>query len=388
MPTLLREFERMDNICILATNRGHCLDEALDRRILHKLEFEIPNVAQRAEIWRRHLPPEAPVVGDIDFVTLGEEFEFSGGYIKNAVLTAAATAMCRPKATQRIAQEDLRNAALSQRRNKLSSCSDKLLPTVSLQDVILGPETRMHVDEFLCAARNTRTVMSSWGFGQKASRGNGIVALFSGPPGVGKTLTAEAIAGELGKSLQLVRLDAIVSKFVGDTAKNISSLFRSARDGDALLFIDEADALLGSRLDAGDHHSRYINQEVNVLLSEMELFKGVLVLATNRPGDIDSAFERRIQFHVRFPAPDRDARAAIWRALIPQQAPIASDVNLDELADRFAFSGGAIRNIILKAAYAAAGNGQVITQSMLLAGAARQEPLRQELDIGFGQKEC
>jgi len=383
MPTLLREFERMDSVCILATNRGQVLDEALDRRILHKLEFEIPVAEQRAEIWRRHLPPEAPLAGDIDCCSLADEFEFSGGYIKNAVLAAAAKAMRRADDIPFLTQADLRGAALAQRRNRLSGCADKIVPTVCLRDVILDASTRNAVDEFLCAARNGSTVMSTWGFGRKLSRGKGVVALFSGPSGVGKTMTAEAVAGEMGRALQIVRLDAVVSKYVGDTAKNISALFRGARESDAVLFIDEADALLGSRLPGGDHHARHVNQEVNVLLSEMEMFTGALVLATNRTGDMDPAFERRIQFHVRFTEPDCRARAAIWRALIPPEAPIADDIDFDDLARRYSLTGGVIRNILLRAAYRAAGNGGVITSGALMEAAEMQSPLKDELEIGF-----
>jgi len=196
-------------------------------------------------------------------------------------------------------------------------------------------------------------------------------------------MTAEAIAGELGKALRVVRLDSVVSKYVGETGKNIAGLFRSARGSDTVLFIDEADALFSSRLVSGGHHARYINQEVNVLLAEIETFDGTLILATNRPEDIDPAFERRIPFHVRFPHPDSKARAAIWRATTPAEAPLAEDVDVDALAEMFDCTGGMIRNIALRAAFAAAGNGGVITQGILLEAGKSQIPLTGEREIGF-----
>lgn len=383
MPTLLRELERLDGVCILATNRRQVLDEALDRRILYKLDFEIPTADQREEIWRRHLPEKAPVSADLDLRVLAEEFEFSGGYIKNAVVTAAARAIRRSGDLQKITGDDLRQAALLQRRNRMSAHTDKVIPAITLTDVILDAATRGQVDAFLAASRQVSTVMSAWGFGRKLSRGKGLVALFSGPSGVGKTMTAEAIAGELGKPLQPVRLDTVVSKYVGETGQHLAALFRSAREADAVLFIDEADALFGARLESADHHARYINQEVNVLLTEIERFDGLLILATNRPAGLDSAFERRIPYHVQFHPPDAAARAAIWKKLLPPEAPVDGSLDFNDLARRYPVTGGEIKNIVLRAAYAAATNGGLITQDLMCAAADGRLPLKEKKEIGF-----
>ena len=376
MPTLLRELERLDGICILATNRRQVLDEALDRRIMYKLDFEVPPPEQREEIWRRHLPPQAPLADDIDLKALAEEFDFSGGYIKNAVLTAMTRAVQRQGAERRITQTDLRHAATLQRRNRLTAHADKIQPRVSLADVVVAGDTRDQIAALVAAARQRNTVFSTWGFGKKASRGRGLAALLSGPSGTGKSLTAEAIACELGQNLYPVRMDSLISKYVGETEKHLTAVFAAAKETEAVVFFDEADALFSRRLDGQDHHAHYINQQVNVLLTELEKFDGVVLLATNRPEALDSAFERRIRYHIRFRLPNLASRAELWRKMIPPEAPLDGDVDFGELAEAFAFSGGTIRSVVLRAAFAAANNGRRITRALLHEAAEAETPLR------------
>ncbi len=384
MPTLLRELERLDGICILATNRRHVLDEALDRRILYKLDFEVPPPEQREEIWRKHLPTLAPLSDDIDLKILAEEYEFSGGYIKNAVLTALTRAVQRQGVEQRITQADLRHAAALQRCNRLTAHADKVQPKVSLPDVVLDEGCRSQIEALIAAVRQRSKVFSSWGFGKKASRGRGLAALLSGPSGTGKSMTAEAIAYELGQNLHPVRMDSLISKYVGDTEKNLVAVFAAARDAEAIVFFDEADAMFAGRQDGQDHHARYINQQVNVLLTELEKFDGVVLLATNRPEALDSAFERRIRYHIRFRFPDCEARAALWRKSIPAEAPLDDNVDFEELAETFEFSGGTIRSVVLRAAFSAANDGQRITRDLLFQAAKAEAPLKKEREtVGF-----
>jgi SpoVK/Ycf46/Vps4 family AAA+-type ATPase len=224
---------------------------------------------------------------------------------------------------------DLRNAAILQRRNRLTSHADKVQPKVGLPDVVLAEGCRSQVEALIAAARQRSKVFSSWGFGKKASRGRGLAALLSGPSGTGKSMTAEAIAHELGQNLYPVRMDSIVSKYVGETEKNLAAVFAAAHQTEAIVFFDEADAIFAGRLDGQDHHARYINQQVNVLLTELEKFDGVVLLATNRPEALDTAFERRIRYHIRFGPPDCEARAELWRKSIPAEAPLDADVDFD-----------------------------------------------------------
>ncbi len=385
MPTLLREFEKLDGIVILATNRRHLLDEALERRIMYKLDFELPTPELREEIWRCHLPADAPLATDIDLHALAEEFEFSGGYIKNAVLVAVHRTMQRHGKERRITQADLRAGAGVQRRNRLAMHTDKVIPKVSLNDVVLPDMVKQQVRAITAAARKRSTVFSTWGFGRKLSLGKAITVLFAGESGVGKTMTAEAIAFELGQNLYPVSLPATVSMWVGQTEKNLAAVFAAAREAQAILFFDEADALFSARLEEGNHHAHYINQQVNVLLTEIEKFDGMVILATNRAEAIDQAFERRIRYRISFPKPDAVAREAIWRGLIPPEAPLAAEVDFAILAKDYDFTGGTIKNVVLRAAFAAATNGQVINMADLRQAAEEEEPLQKAAAIGFAR---
>jgi SpoVK/Ycf46/Vps4 family AAA+-type ATPase len=377
MPTLLREFERLDGIAILATNRGQLLDEALERRILFKLDFDIPTPELREQIWRIHLPDAAPIATDIDLALLAEEFEFSGGYIKNAVLVAVNRALSRDGDPE-ITHADLRYGAITQRRNRLARHTDRVIPKVQLADVIADSATTDKLRQVVGAARNAPCIFRSWGFAAKSANGRGISVLLSGASGLGKTLAAEAIAGELGRNLYPVNLAALVSKYVGETEKNLDEIFNAAADSESVLFFDEADSLFATRLDSGSQSAHYINQQINCLLTLMERFAGVVILATNRPDAMDAAFARRLRYHIRFEPPDTPTRERLWRALLPAEAPLAADLRLDELASRYALTGGQIRQATLCAAFAAAADGSSITFERLSAAASEQLPLAPE----------
>jgi|ETNmetMinimDraft_26_1059896.scaffolds.fasta_scaffold11573_2 SpoVK/Ycf46/Vps4 family AAA+-type ATPase len=383
MPTLLREFEKLDGICILATNRKQILDEALERRILYKFDFELPPPELREQIWEVHLPPQIPVEDDINLVELADEFEISGGLIKNAVLLAMHRALNRPASKQILAQEDLRYGARLQRRNSLERQTDKIIPKVYLPDVVLESDVKRQVQELLSAARKRSTVFTQWGFGQKMNLGRALSVVFSGPSGVGKTMTAEAIAGELGQSLYVVNLAAILSKYVGDTEKNLRAVFNDAKEAHAVLFFDEADSLFSSRLDEGSSHAFYINLQVNSLLQEIEKFDGIVILATNRPEAFDDAFERRIRYRIEFSEPGRQARKAIWERMMPKEAPLADDIDFSKLSDGYDFTGGTIKNVVLRSAFAAATNGGSLTQKIIENAAEEESHLGRKPVAGF-----
>jgi len=266
----------------------------------------------------------------------------------------------------------------------LAFTSHKITPKVTLEDVVLDGVTRERVVAFVQAARRRSTVFGSWGFGKKATYGKGLSALFSGPSGTGKTLTAEAVAGELGQVLYPVRMDTVVSKYVGETEKNLAKIFEAARESDAVILFDEADAVFGKRLDEGGHHAHYINQQINVLLSQLERFDGLVLLATNRAESFDEAFERRIRFHIRFNMPDVRARAAIWRRLLPAEAPVDEDVDFDALAKAFEFTGGTIKSVLLRAAFDAAAYGERLSQELLFKSARAECPFApKRAAVGF-----
>jgi SpoVK/Ycf46/Vps4 family AAA+-type ATPase len=220
--------------------------------------------------------------------------------------------------------------------------------------------------------RHRVRVFDDWGFGQKLRIGKGLSALFSGRPGTGKTLAAEVMAASLELDLYAVDLSQVVSKYIGETEKNLSRIFQEAEDSNAILFFDEADALFGKRTEVADAHDRYANVETSYLLQRMEAYGGMVILASNLRENMDDAFLRRIRFVVEFPFPDATQRRAIWQAHFPADAPVADDVDLDLLAERMQVAGGHIKNIVLSAAFFAAANGQVIAMEHVLRGARRE----------------
>jgi len=230
-------------------------------------------------------------------------------------------------------------------------------PTISLDDVVLPPACRDEVGHLIALSRHSDLLLNSWGFAQSYQREGMTTALFSGPPGTGKTITAQAVAHALGRPILIVSYPEMVSKWVGETEKNIARVFGQAAAHDAVLLFDEADAMFHTRVSVSNATDQSFNREVNVLLQEVERFPGVLVLTTNRVDDLDPAFERRISVRVGFPIPDAAAREEIWRRHVPTSAPLADDVDFEALARAFPFAGGHIKNAVLRAAANAAVRG-------------------------------
>lgn len=223
-------------------------------------------------------------------------------------------------------------------------------------DVILPPRTRAALDEALSLVRSHELIFTQWGLGERHSSGLGLAFNFAGPPGTGKTICAEAIATSLGKKLLSVRYAELESMWIGNTPKNVAAVFRMATEEDAVLFFDEADSIASRRATgATQGYQRESNTVVNVLLKELESFNGVVIFATNLAVNFDPAFERRIRTHVLFEMPGVDERENIWRVQIhPEKTPLADDVDFRVLAERYAVSGGDIKNAVLKAATMAA----------------------------------
>jgi SpoVK/Ycf46/Vps4 family AAA+-type ATPase len=215
-------------------------------------------------------------------------------------------------------------------------------------------------------------VYGEWGFDQKLSLGKGLSVLFSGPSGTGKTMAAEIIAGALGLELYKIDLSTVVSKYIGETEKNLSRIFVEAETSNAILFFDEADALFGKRSEVKDSHDRYANIEIGYLLQRMEEYEGVVILATNFRKNMDEAFVRRLQFTVEFPFPNEYDRRKIWEGIWPEDTPRDPALDLDFMARRFEITGGNIRNIALAAAFLAADDGNVVTMNHLLHGTKRE----------------
>jgi hypothetical protein len=244
----------------------------------------------------------------------------------------------------------------------ISALASRARPSRCWEDLVLDPERKARLRQVIIRCRHRRKVFGEWGFSPLPSAG--VVALFSGPPGTGKTLAAEIIAGELGFDLYKVDLAAVVSKWVGETEKNLSAIFDAAEASNAVLFFDEADALFAKRSEVSDAHDRYANIEVAHLLQRLERHNGLVIMATNLATNIDPAFLRRVTVSVDFPMPEEAERRGIWERSLPAGAP-CKDLDIGLLARLFKLSGGSIRNAALTAAFLAADRSGPITMECM-----------------------
>jgi SpoVK/Ycf46/Vps4 family AAA+-type ATPase len=249
----------------------------------------------------------------------------------------------------------------------LSELAQRIEPVAGWQDLVLPDGELATLRQVAAQGRHRALVQEEWGFGATGGRGLGISALFEGESGTGKTLAAEVIAGDLGLDLYRVDLSQVVSKYIGETEKNLRRVFDAAEGGGAVVLFDEADAIFGRRSEVRDSHDRYANIEVGYLLQRMEAFQGIAILTTNFKSAIDPAFVRRLRFVVRFPFPDERMRERMWQQVFPTQAPV-SGLDTAALA-RLSVTGGNIRNIALHAAFLAAADGGLATMAHVLAAA-------------------
>jgi SpoVK/Ycf46/Vps4 family AAA+-type ATPase len=246
----------------------------------------------------------------------------------------------------------------------LSRLAERVEPVFALDDVVLPKDRKDQLDEIVDNVLLSDRVLTDWRFGEQLPYGRGVTALFHGPSGTGKTMAALAVARKLGIQILRIDLSRVVSKYIGDTEKNIDRVFDDAQRSGAALLIDEADALLGKRSEVKDAHDRYANIEVAYLLQRMESFEGLAILTTNLRQNLDAAFLRRLRFIIDFPRPDAEARERIWRRCLPEASRgMLDDAAFKQLARRVELTGGHIRQITLRAAFIAAAAGTKIDLS-------------------------
>ena len=307
-----------------------------------------PTATERLTYWQAHL-------GDLcDPDTLRDvagRFRLAAGQIRLASRAVLADyAPTDPPPTL----ADLLAACRQQTSQMLSHLGQKISPQFNWDDLILPADQMAQLHQLCDQVHYQAQVYESWGFGQKLALGQGLGALFTGEPGTGKTMAAAILAGSLGLELYKVDLSAVVSKYIGETEKNLAQVFAEAEAGHAILFFDEADALFGKRTEVRDSHDRYANLEISYLLQRMESFSGLVILASNLRENLDRAFVRRLRFIVEFPLPDEASRLAIWQGIWPDLELLHEDVDLPLLARHVDVAGGHIRNIALAAAFLAA----------------------------------
>ena len=331
-----------------------------------------PEVAACKRLWDQILAGSSRLADDIDSAALAGAYRLGASGIRDALQAAEHLARWRSLEAWRITAADLAAACRAQSSPRLGALARKIEPKQTWSDIVLPPDTLAQIRELCEQARHRHRVYGEWGFDRKLSLGKGLNALFSGPPGTGKTMAAEVIANELQRDLYRIDLSQVVSKYIGETEKNLHQIFEEAESAHALLFFDEADALFGKRSEVKDAHDRYANIEVGYLLQKMEEYEGIAILATNLSRNVDEAFVRRMRFITDFPFPDEEHRRQIWRIVFPREAPLAEDVDFDRLAREIKLAGGAIKNIALAASFYAAGDGKVVEMRHLWRAARRE----------------
>ncbi len=332
----------------------------------------LPEAEAREVLWKKAVPRKVKLAPGTDLGVLARQYPLSGGAIEGAVRGAVGLARQRSPQRPIVRRQDLIDAARNQLTGKLSVLATRVTTSLSWDDVVLPEESGERVQELIAFARHRKKVFEEWGFGAILPYGRGLSALFHGPPGTGKTMMAGIIAGELGMDLFRVDLSQIVSKYVGETEKNLGRIFDEASQSHSVLLFDEADSLFAKRTEVKSATDRYANLEVNYLLQRMESFEGVTVLTTNFEGGIDDAFKRRLRFRIEFPFPDRKDREVLWRKMIPPSAQVEEGIRFDDLAWDFELSGGHIKNCVLRAAFVAAERGDVIRYEDLRAAGAHE----------------
>ncbi len=367
----LHAIERLPAPLVIASRDPLRMQRRSLRHTVHK-----PTPASQKRLWSTALGTSA---GDAARMSeagnviddLAEQFRLSA----ETIASVGASFQVETGEVLQSGSERLWSACRSLSRPRLEDLAERIFPAVEWDDLILPAMQKETLRQLAEQARLRMTVYETWGFAQRGRRGLGISALFAGVSGTGKTLAAEVLAKELRLDLFRIDLSAVVSKYIGESEKNLKQVFDAAEEGGVLLLFDEADALFGKRAEVKDSHDRYANIEVSYLLQRMESFQGLAVLTTNLKSCLDKAFQRRLRFTVDFPFPGPQEREAIWRRVFPAHAPLGG-LDFSRLA-QLNMTGGSFRNIALNAAFLAAGAGLPILMEHVLR-AAKQEAIKAE----------
>jgi hypothetical protein len=348
------------------------------------IAFEIPDFRTRSARWQIELANLGVAADAKGVETVAGRFRLTTVQIAQAVKTALLNSQWRAalsspgdngsihSALPTPSLDELAAAARIQCGYELASLAYKIEPRYGWGDIVLPADELAQLHEICSQAQYRNVVYEDWGFDRKLSLGKGLNVLFSGPPGTGKTMAAEVIARELRLDLYRIDLPQTISKYIGETEKNLDRIFTAAENSNAILFFDEADALFGKRSEVRDSHDRYANIEISYLLQKMEQYQGISILATNLRQNLDEAFVRRLQAIVEFPFPDEEYRRRIWEGVFPKEAPLGGDVRFDLLAREVRLAGGNIKSMALAAAFYAAAAHDSVRMGHLIQAAHRE----------------
>lgn len=341
--------EHVDFFLLLAERKEEQLSDFRGVKVC----VELPSLSsvEKVRLWE-NFGAGYSLGADVDLKLNGNKYVMTPRGIREALSTAEVLAGSEGRSE--ISQEDIRQAVKQNQTNQLGAYATRINGPFVWDDLILGDDQKRQM-RMVCDQMKYRDVVGEeWGFHRKTPYGRGLSVLFYGPPGTGKTMAAQVMANELGLDLYRIDISQMVSKYIGETQKNISRLFHKAKDINALLFFDEADSLFARRSEAKDSHDRNANAETAHLLQKLEDYEGITVLATNYLNNIDDAFKRRMKFIIHIAFPEPGVRLRLWNSILPEQALCEEELDLDFFAEHFELSGSSIKEIMVNAAYLAA----------------------------------
>ncbi|MCP4216790.1 MAG: ATP-binding protein, partial [bacterium] len=370
-----RALEEYSLVTFLAGEANWKPPPLLTKHFFLEIPLETPSFTVRKRLWDLVLNGRRSTSPGVDSAGMAAKFRFTGGQIFDAARDARKSAKIRSDSNGEIplpTPDDFATGCRAQCNRKLSELARKITPHYIWSDIVLPHDEFQQLSEMCSYVKYRHVVYNDWGFEDKISLGKGLNILFSGPSGTGKTMAAEIVANELKLDFYKIDLSCIVSKYIGETEKNLGKIFKEAETSNCILFFDEADALFGKRSEVKDSHDRYANIEINYLLQKMEEHEGIVILATNFRKNIDDAFSRRMHFALDFPFPDQEYRKNIWEKIFPSDTPKSFDIDYEFLAKQFQLAGGSIKNIALNAAFLAAGNSGNVDMFHIVHAAKRE----------------
>lgn len=348
------------------------------RQVFKRQSFTLVKISEpvrleRRNIWRFFLSDKNLKVKSTEIDSVADFFSIDFKQIHSAVEKIAFDRAKNVNAGKYVSKKELFSAASYQSYSDIDELAHCTQNSFHFEQLILPSDAENRVREIISAIKNRKIVYEDWGFADRLGGAKGVMVMFSGASGTGKTMAASVIANEIGLDLYRIDLSRIVSKYIGETEKNLDKIFSAAKQANCILFFDEADALFGKRSDVKDAHDRYANVEVAYLLQKMEEHDGVVILTTNLSKNIDQAFARRLQYIIEFPRPDVHHRELIWRSMFNSKSPLDEEVDFNFLARQFDNTGGDIKNVVLDAAMLAADTeNKKIDMPLLLRASARQ----------------
>lgn len=368
---LIKSLDRFPNWIFISSETPWEPTLVIKKHRFVSLAFPRPSFVSRKQMWKTFLNGRNNVSDDVDIANIASKFNFSAGQIKDSLFSACNIAEMKNSREPVLSMDALCRGCKAQSGNKLAKLAMKIEPRHTWGDIVLPEDVKEQLVEVGGYIKYKGKVYADWGFGRKLSSGRGLNALFSGPSGTGKTMAAGIIASAVELDLYRIDLSGVVSKYIGETEKNLKKIFEEAETSNAILFFDEADAIFGKRSEVKDSHDRYANIETSYLLQRMEEYDGIVILASNFKKNIDDAFLRRMHFVIEFPLPDEKLREKIWAGIFPEETPLGDAVDFTFLA-KFKVTGGNIKNIALSAAFLAAGDSATVEMEHLIRATKRE----------------